>query len=154
MIRSLFPIAALLLLTACGEAVKDDHFARDVKQEAAAPPAENVVAAAPVRIGELGANFDACATAGTTRRSDPSGALSVKAAPFETAAGSGTVAPGARFFICTRSHDQRWLGIVYDQAGALAAECGVSAPVTGRRAYSGPCASGWVPSAGVKLIAG
>lgn len=147
-------MATCLLLTACGEAVKDDHFAQDLKQEAPAAPATGVSDAAPVRIGELGASFDACATAGTTRRTDATGALTVKAAPFESAADRGTVQPGARFFVCTRSHDQRWLGIVYDGAGALAAECGVSSPVSTRRDYGGPCASGWVPSAGVKLIAG
>jgi hypothetical protein len=153
MIR-LLPLILLIGLVACGEAVKDDHFARDLKQEAAPAPSVSVPAAVPVRIGELGASFAACGTAGTTRNASAATPLAVKAAPFEAAAESGSVPDGARFFICTRSHDQRWLGVVYNDAGTLGEECGVSSPVTGRRAYDGPCRSGWVPSAFVRLIAG
>jgi len=153
---SLMKRALLLLLlatAACGEAVKDDHFADDVKSERpeAAPVSTEAV---PVRIGELGANFNACGAVGTTRHLGTDPALAVRSAPFETAAETGRVAANARFFVCARSHDQRWLGIVYEASGILAPACGVSAPVTSRRAYDGPCASGWVPSAFVKLVAG
>ena len=147
-------LTASLLAAACGEAVKDDHFSQDLKQQEAPPPAASVPDAVPVRVGEMGANFDACGTAGTTRHLEAGGALPVRLAPFEAAAETGRMAAGARFFICGRSHDQRWLGVVYSDAGELAAECGVSSPVTSRRDYAGPCRSGWVPSAFVKLIAG
>jgi hypothetical protein len=80
--------------------------------------------------------------------------MQVRAAPFETAAEAGWIPAGARFFICTRSHDQRWLGVVYDEAGALSPACGVSRPVASRRGYEGPCRSGWVAAAFVKQIAG
>jgi hypothetical protein len=80
--------------------------------------------------------------------------LTVRSAPFENSAESGAVPAGARFFICSRSHDQRWLGVVYDESGALAPACGVSRPAASRRAYEGPCRSGWVSSALVKQIAG
>ncbi|HEX8450284.1 MAG TPA: hypothetical protein VF652_11900, partial [Allosphingosinicella sp.] len=52
------------------------------------------------------------------------------------------------------SLDQKWFGIVFDEGGALAERCGVSEPVTRRRDYDGPCRSGWVQSAFVKVIAG
>jgi hypothetical protein len=144
----------LLALAACGEAVKDDHFAQDLKQEAPAPSPPSVPEAVPVRIGELGPSFDACGTAATTRNLQAGGGLPVRSAPFDAAAETGRIGAGARFFICSRSHDQRWLGVVYNDAGELAAECGVSSPVTSRRNYEGPCRSGWVSSAFVKLIAG
>lgn len=151
-------VALLLLLpivslSACGEAVKDDHFAQDVKAEREAP--EPIVpGAVPVRIGELGANFDACGAAGTTRHLDAGAQLPVRAAPFDTSAETGRVRAGTQFFICTRSHDQRWMGIVYDESGTLSPACGVSSPVMSRGSYEGPCRSGWVSSAFVKLIAG
>ena len=112
--------------------------------------------AVPVRVGELGPNFNACSLAGTSRHLDVTAGdrLEVRAAPFDTAAATGGIRAGTRFFICTRSHDQRWLGVVYDEAGALSQACGVSRPVPSRRPYQGPCRSGWVSSALVKQIAG
>lgn len=148
-------LLALTALAACGEAVKDDHFAQDLTAERT-EPASAQSAAVPVRIGEFGPNFNACNAAGTSRNPDPASGdrLLVRAAPFDTAAETGAVPAGARFFICSRSHDQRWLGIVYDDAGALAPACGVSRPVFSRRGYEGPCRSGWVSSAFVRQIAG
>jgi hypothetical protein len=108
----------------------------------------------PVRVGEHGANFRACSAAGTTRGLKAGEALPVRSAPFENAEETGGVASGGRFFICGRSLDQKWFGIVYDESGALAERCGVSEPVARRRDYEGPCRSGWVQSAFVKLIAG
>ncbi|CAA9535069.1 MAG: hypothetical protein AVDCRST_MAG23-1324 [uncultured Sphingosinicella sp.] len=149
--------AAFLLLTlgliGCGEAVKDDHFAQDVKAEREASPPV-VPGAVPVRVGELGASFDACGAAGTTRHLDAGETLPVRAAPFETSPEIGRVAAGTQFFICTRSHDQRWMGIVYEDGGTLSPACGVSSPVASRGSYEGPCRSGWISSAFVKLIAG
>ena len=147
------PIACLsfLFLAGCGEAVKDDHFARapEPPMVAAAPVRTEAV---PVRVGELGPAFPACGHAGTTRRVD-AGAVPVKAAPFETAAETGSVPAGARFFVCSRSHDQRWMGVVYEPAGTLSPGCGVAQPAE-RGAYAGPCRSGWVASAAVKFVAG
>jgi hypothetical protein len=105
-------------------------------------------AARPVRIGELGPNFAACQARGTTRSSQYG--LEVRAAPFESAPVTGGVPTGGSFFVCTRSLDQHWLGIVYDEPGGTGERCGVSRPVAARRDYKGPCRSGWVASAGVK----
>jgi hypothetical protein len=145
----------LLFLASCGEAVKDDHFANDVKEERIDAPTVEAPAV-PVRIGELGPNFNACNAAGTSRHLDPAAGerMQVRAAPFDTSAEAGSIPAGARFFICTRSLDQRWLGVVYDEAGALSPACGVSRPVASRRGYEGPCRSGWVAAAFVKQIAG
>lgn len=141
-----------LLLAACGEPAK---VADRTDDPAANLAADTVTAAArPVRIGELGANFAACGAAGTTRNLKAGEALPVRIAPFENAAEAGSVAAGARFFICTRSLDQKWFGIVADESGTLAESCGVAEPVTRRRDYEGPCRSGWVQSAFVKVIAG
>jgi hypothetical protein len=144
--------AALSALAACGEPVRDDHYSNRVAPEerASLPPVQQKQA---VRVGELGPNFDACAGAGTTRNL-PGKTLPVRAAPFESAAETGSIASGARFFVCNRSHDQKWLGVVYQESGALAEACGVSSPTTERRAYDGPCRSGWVASAFVRLVAG
>lgn len=147
------PIILLCLaLSACGEpATVANRAAEDAE---AVPEAALVVESRPVRIGELGANFRACSAAGTTRNLKAGEGLAVRSAPFENAAGTGSVEASARFFICTRSHDQKWFGIVFEESGALAERCGVSEPVTRRRDYDGPCRSGWVQSAFVKVIAG
>jgi hypothetical protein len=145
-------ILLCLALSACGEPAVVANRADDRNEVADA--AVVTPGSRPVRIGEYGANFRACNQAGTTRNLKPGEALPVRSAPFDNAAGSGSVAPRAHFFICTRSHDQKWFGIVHDEDGTLAERCGVSEPVTGRRDYDGPCRSGWVQSAFVKVIAG
>lgn len=140
-----------LALTSCGEPAKVGDRAEENQAEAASVVTPGRRA---VRIGELGPNFQACSAAGTTRNLKAGEALPVRSAPFENAAETGKVGSGARFFICTRSLDQKWYGIVYDEGGAMAESCGVSKPVTRRRDYDGPCRSGWVQSAFVKVIAG
>jgi hypothetical protein len=148
------PIILLCLaLSACGEpAAVVDRSAQD--NEAVPEAAVVTPGSRAVRIGELGANFRACSAAGTTRNLKAGEALPVRSSPFDNAGETGSVAGGGRFFICTRSHDQKWFGIVFDEGGELALRCGVSEPVTRRRDYDGPCRSGWVQSAFVKVIAG
>ena len=147
---------ALILLCLAAAACGEPATIANRSAEPSESVEENVVTAAarPVRIGELGANFDACGAAGTTRNLKAGEALPVRLAPFENAGETGSVPARARFFICTRSHDQKWFGIVYDEGGTLAQRCGVAEPVTRRRDYDGPCRSGWVQSAFVKVIAG
>lgn len=115
----------------------------------AASPLE--AATRPVRIGELGPSFAACNARGTARAG--SDAIAVRAAPYEPALELGSLPAGAHFFVCSRSLDQKWFGIVYDEDGTAAERCGVSRPVPSRRDYAGPCRSGWVSSAAVKLVA-
>ncbi|HLL30847.1 MAG TPA: hypothetical protein VK403_07615 [Allosphingosinicella sp.] len=147
------PIFILCLaLSGCGDPAAVPN--RAAEQEEIPETAVVTPGSRPVRIGELGANFRACSAAGTTRNLKAGEALPVRSAPFENADPSGSVASRASFFICTRSHDQKWFGIVYDEDGTLAERCGVSEPVTRRLDYEGPCRSGWVQSAFVKVIAG
>ena len=150
--RGLAILSLPFLLAACGEAVDDNHFADDLRQER--PVSGPVTSeAVPVRIGELGPSFPACNATGATRNLPQGQPLPVRAAPFDTAEQTASVPAGGRFAICSRSHDQKWFGIVFQEAGA-GGDCGVSAPVTSRRAYQGPCRSGWVASPFVKLVAG
>jgi hypothetical protein len=111
-------------------------------------------AVVPVRIGELGRNFAACNAQGEVRERATEGAMPVRAAPFEQAQQKGQLPPGSTFFICSRSLDQRWFGVVYDGSGRASRSCGVSSPISSRRDYEGPCDSGWVASAQVRLISG
>lgn len=146
-------LALALCLSACGEAIRDDHFTNAAEPKADVPvePVRHVV---PVRVGEMGPSFDACVHAGTTRHVPAGGRLPVRAAPFESAEETGAIAADGRFFVCARSQDQKWLGIVWDENAGISEACGVSSPSLTRRDYEGPCRSGWVGSAFVKLIAG
>lgn len=126
----------------------------DVAAKVEKPADPTLPSAVPVRVGELGPSFAACPAAGTTRHLAPGASLPVRAAPYDNGAEGGKVAAGSRFFVCTRSMDQKWVGIVFHESGALDPSCGVSAPLPKRRAYDGPCRSGWASSAAVRLIAG
>lgn len=108
----------------------------------------------PIRIGELGPNFAACNGVGRFRERAVTEPVAVRAAPFEQARETARIAPGGQFFICTRSHDQRWFAIVWNAASGAGPDCGVSRPSPSRRDYDGPCESGWIPSALVRLESG
>jgi hypothetical protein len=119
-----------------------------IQQEASPEQALQV----PVRIGELGSGFSACSARGTTRRVVGEGeSIEVRSAPFEASKQTAALPHGSTFFVCSRSLDQKWFGVVFDAAGTAAASCGVLAPVPARRDYAGPCKSGWISSASVKL---
>ena len=149
------PLAASLVLGACQQAPEPGESRgsttpRYERAEGEGSPLSESQRA--VRIGESGASFAACGTHGTTRNVPAGDALPVRAAPFEAAGETGRVASGGSFFVCSRSLDQKWFGIVYDEGGALSDGCGVSRPVPSRRDYAGPCRSGWVESASVRLV--
>jgi hypothetical protein len=139
-------------LAACGTPVPDGNAALDQNLS----NTSDTVTPDPVavRVGELGPNFAACSAAGTTRHLEAGEGLPVRSSPFDNGPQTGAVAARARFFVCARSIDQKWFGIVYDRNGALSAACGVAEPADVRHDYAGPCQSGWVQSAYVKLIAG
>lgn len=149
-------LVLVLGLSACGERVAQPN-ERSPGPDLARPDTAPVAPATPVRIGEAGPSFRACQAAGTPRNGlgrDVAGApVPVRVAPFEGARVVARVPPGARMFVCTRSIDQRWLGIVYAPDGTLSPACGVSVPAARRANYAGPCGSGWVSSATVRLVA-
>jgi hypothetical protein len=153
----------LLPLAACSKS-------NDVYEElpnsslAGAPRAEvpetrmDAPVARPVTIGEDGPRMDACGGLGRVTRSG-TGGLAVLAAPFADAQERGRLVEGQRAYVCTRSLDQKWLGVVVLPAPAAdeaptPADCGVLSPVERKQPYAGPCASGWVASAYVQLIGG
>ncbi|HEY1606611.1 MAG TPA: hypothetical protein VGF77_13545 [Allosphingosinicella sp.] len=145
-------IASALALAGCGTSVSDNNGSADQNLASASDTVTPVPI--PVRVGELGPNFQACNADGTTRHLDAGQSLPVRSAPFDNAPQTGAVPVDARFFVCNRSLDEKWFGIVYDKSGALASSCGVSEPADTRHDYAGPCRSGWVQSAYVKSIAG
>lgn len=165
--------ASLLCLatTACSESTKVSDDLAESRADLDNPTGrtERVEAgpsAKAVRIGEGGPRFDACQSVGEVG-GHVTGSLPVLSAPFDAAEKIDSLSAGQRVYICTRSIDQQWFGIVYDtgsdsvagNSGASApargpGDCGVSSPVRAKRNYDGPCKSGWVESIYVVLVAG
>ncbi|MBR0553609.1 hypothetical protein [Stakelama marina] len=146
--RTLIPVLCLFL-AACNNNVTPiaaDNDQAVVNNEAARPlsPGER-----PVRIGESGPSFAACATRGMVVDLSDGETLPVRAAPFEEAEQKGSLASGQRLFVCTRSMNQRWLGVVVPAEGGP--DCGVTQRVDSPRAYAGACLSGWVSNSYVRL---
>lgn len=108
----------------------------------------------PVRVGEQGQGFAACNARGAMRDRPAQATVPVRGAPFDANQQIDRLPAGAEFFICARTHDQRWFGIVYPREGQQMEACEVAAPRARRSDYEGPCASGWVSSAQVRLISG
>ncbi|MEG3176285.1 hypothetical protein U1872_08600 [Sphingomonas sp. RB3P16] len=106
----------------------------------------------PVRIGEGGPAFRACASVGQVVNLSPSGEryLAVRAAPFAEADEVTRLPDGAKLYLCSRSLDQRWHGVVVAPADAPTTDCGVTVSVAAPQAYAGPCKSGWVSSGFVR----
>jgi uncharacterized protein YgiM (DUF1202 family) len=48
---------------------------------------------------------------------------------------------GARVYLCDRTGEAGWVGIVYGSG-----DCGLAAPINPPRAYAGNCRAGWVRS--------
>lgn len=156
MIARLLSLASLLTLGACVDQPMTNTYGSTTPQVERPATYNSTLgdAETPVRIGELGPNFAACNAQGQVNARTADGAVAVRAAPFEQAHETGALDPGATFFICTRSLDQRWMGVVYSDSGRAERSCGVSAPVRSRRDYDGPCKAGWVPSARVRMTSG
>lgn len=176
---ALLPLAIALTLAGCADPEPAQKRAPGGVQAGERLDAgEPSPTARAVNIGEGGARFAACQGRGRVGnlRGRP---LPVRDAPFDSAKQIGELGEDAHVFICTRSLDQQWLGVVVaaedgqkpsDQPGPVAAQgaptaetgseqpedrtdCGVTAPVRGKRAYAGPCLSGWVESTFVAVVA-
>lgn len=117
------------------------------------PPARPV----PVMVGG-NSEMDACGSlmriAFRTRA--PGNFAAVRAAPSTSAAERQRLFTGQRVLACQTVGE--WTGIVYRTPGDGndddISACGVSSPIARRRAYIGPCASGWVASRLLALEAG
>src|SRR3954465_14762606 len=115
----LLPLLLLLGVAACGRPVPAGTASLDQNLS----NTSDTVTPDPVavRVGELGPNFAACSAAGTTRHLEAGESLPGPSWRFDNGPQTGAVAAGARFFVCARSIDQKWFGIVYDGKGALSA---------------------------------
>lgn len=149
-------ILSALLLAGCFDQPVSNDFGSTTPRRTRPVAANSTLADAvsPVRIGDLGPNFAACNAQGAVNERAADGAIPVRAAPFGEARQTGTLDGRATFFICTRSLDQHWFGVIYEAGGRAARSCGVSTPAPARREYRGPCESGWVASSQVRLISG
>lgn len=165
------PVLAALIVTGCA----DPEPTRQ-REPGGVPAAERQAGdepsptARPVSIGEGGPRFAACQGRGLVGglRGD---ALPVRDAPFDSAKQIGSLAEDTHVFVCTRSLDQQWLGVVVGPApvasiaqvgqdaaspvvpAAPAVDCGVTRPVRAKQPYRGPCVSGWVESTFVAAVA-
>lgn len=135
-------LALGLLLTACSPTTAPDN-AADLYQADTATLTPGVQV---VRVGEGGPAYPACTGTGTVVNLSPAGEtyLALRAAPFAEADEVARLGEGAKLFLCTRSLDQRWQGVVVPPADAPANDCGVTTALAGARPYAGPCKSGWV----------
>ncbi|RHW19012.1 hypothetical protein D1610_02455 [Sphingomonas gilva] len=146
----------LLLLAACqqgtdvADAIGNSGQAGDPRPPVSPQSQPLDPGAQPVRIGEGGPRFNACLGTGRVVNTK---ALDVRAAPFGEAEKVDALAADMRVAICSRSLDQRWLGVVYPPPGQPDLDCGVSGPVERAQGYEGPCRSGWISSAFVRLVA-
>lgn len=97
------------------------------------------------------ADLDACGGVGEVYRLNPDGDnfLAVRAGPGSAHRMTDKLHSKDLVFMC----DERgaWIGVVYGPDGV---DCGVGTPIAKRQAYVGACASGWVHSRYIKLIAG
>ncbi|MGQ2941695.1 MAG: hypothetical protein ACT6Q7_16590 [Blastomonas fulva] len=127
--------------------------------------------ARPVSIGEGGTRFAACQGRGRVGGLR-GGELPVRDAPFDGAKQVGALTDDTHVFVCTRSLDQQWLGVVVgpspssqaapegaaapptdEAAPAATVDCGVTRPVRTKQPYAGPCLSGWVENTFVAAVA-
>ena len=123
------------------------------RDPAPAPPTASTGALAgvdtatvPVMVGGE-EDFDAC------------GSLDEATTPLEVRSGPGNqyavvdrLDRGARVTACENAGDGGWAGVVY--SGEPEPDCGVSSPIPERQPYKGACKSGWVPAAGLTVLAG
>ena len=142
-------MAAILVLAGCARQAPDTN-SNVGAIDSAAPLSPGI---SPVRIGEGGAGFPACATRGTVTNLSPGGVsfLPLRAAPFVEAAEIARLDNGTPLFLCARSIDQKWQGVVVPLPDRPDADCGVAAPIDAPRDYRGPCRAGWVASDFVRI---
>jgi hypothetical protein len=105
----------------------------------------------PVMVGGE-TDLDACSSVGvvTGLKADGDGFLAVRAGPSAAYPMLAKLHNGHQVFMC--QSQSGWIGIVYTPGGGL--DCEVASVIAKRQAYRGRCASGWVHSNFIKLVAG
>lgn len=168
------PMIAMLIVAGCADPEPTERRAPGGQAAGERLGAEDSSPTArPVSIGEGGARFAACQGRGRVGGLR-GGELPVRDAPFDGAKQVGALTDDAHVFVCTRSLDQQWLGVVVgpspgndaapqgaaapptDEAAAApaaAVDCGVTRPVRTKQPYTGPCLSGWVENTFVASVA-
>ncbi|MEN0040680.1 MAG: integron [Pseudomonadota bacterium] len=103
--------------------------------------------AQPVMVGGE-SDYDACGSVGKVVGLNPNGDnyLSVRAEASSKGRELDRLGPETNVFMCDQRG--RWIGVVYGSG------CGVGSPIPQRKAYNGPCRSGWVFKKYIQLIAG
>ena len=99
-------------------------------------------------------SLDACSTLARVSHlsNGADGFLAVKDSPNIKAKRVDKIFNDQSLWICEESKDGNWLGIVYDSSEKK--DCGVTTAIEKRRAYKGPCKSGWVSKKYVEPMAG
>lgn len=110
-------------------------------------------AAKAVKVGGE-AEFDACGAVhkvvGLKKGGD--NFLSVRASPSVKGRELDRLRTGRLVWSCDSTEEGEWIGVVYEKRPGQ--DCGVGTPIAKRRAYAGPCASGWVAGRYLELVAG
>lgn len=115
----------------------------------AAPPPER-----PVMVGGV-PDLDACLSNGQVTGLNPRGDnfLSVRSRPDAKAREIGRLRPGQIVWACDESGQGTWTGVVFSPPGRNL-DCRVGTPAPRHQPYRGPCASGWVASRYLTIVAG
>jgi hypothetical protein len=113
--------------------------------------AESPSGSVPVYIGD-DPGLDACLSWGEVQGLHHS-KLAVRRGPGVDYEQVDELDNGQGLYLCDASAEGDWIGVVY-RTGESEPDCGVTSPVPERRAYDGPCKSGWVHRRWVRVIAG
>ena len=101
----------------------------------------------PVTIGTEGPEIDACPSIGELKK-----LTVVHKGPTSGFAETTRLNAGSQVHVCGQTKNGRWTSVVVALDGVR--DCKVSSPVAKPQFYRGPCASGWVPTVNVRVIAG
>lgn len=150
----LFALLSMASLSACseGNGPTGSYGANEDASLTRNGPSERAVL-----IGFDGPRFNACAGTGRVKNlgADSGRTLPVLSAPAGNADEVDTLASGRRVSMCQKVGD--WVGVVYPPGASgdePSIDCGTGSPVSTRRAYEGPCRSGWVNENFLELVGG
>ena len=100
-----------------------------------------------VTIGSHGPDTDACPSFG-----ELTARTVVRARPDSGSATAVELNGGSMVHVCGTTKDGKWTSVVIALDARI--DCKVSTPVPRPQFYRGPCASGWIPTSAIKIVAG